>query len=248
MHTDASCSGLGAVLYQHQDGLDRVIAYASRSLKRSERNDPVHKLEFLALKWAVTDKLHDFLYGAEFEVVTDNNPLTYVLSTAKLDATGHRWVAALANYNSTITYRSGRLNKDADGLSRQFEGSEPEQIIYPDVLKAVINTCVASENEPQLAESITVSNTMQVQALDDLIPQDVLKSTAQNRDITISRVKTLLKCIEKPSAKEHASEIPEVRRYLRDWAKLSLKDEVLYRRATIKSDTYQQLVVPKDKI
>ena len=257
LHTDASCSGLGAVLYQHQDGLDRVIAYASRSLKPSERNYPAHKLEFLALKWAVTDKLHDYLYGAEFEVVTDNNPLTYVLSTAKLDATGHRWVAALANYNFTITYRSGRLNKDADGLSRQFEGSEPEQMIYPDVLKTVISTCVASENKSQLAESITVSNTMQVQALDDLIPQDVLKSTAlsatdwdqgQNRDITISRDKTLLKRAEKPSAKEQASETPEVRRYLRDWAKLSLKDEVLYRRATIKSDTYQQLVVPKDKI
>ena len=70
-------------------------------------------------------------------MVTDNNPLTYVLSTAKLDATGHRWVAALANCNFTITYRSGRLNKDADGLSRHFEGSEPEQIIYPDVLKVI---------------------------------------------------------------------------------------------------------------
>ena len=123
LHTDASCSGLGAVLYQCQDGLDRVIAYASRSLKPSEGNYPVHKLEFLALKWAVTDKFHDYLYGAQFEVVTDNNPLTYVLSTAKLDATGHRWVAALANYNFTITYRSGRLNQNADGLSRQFEGS-----------------------------------------------------------------------------------------------------------------------------
>ena len=128
LHTDASCSGLGAVLYQCQDGLDRVIAYASRSLKPSERNYPAHKLEFLALKWAVTDKFHDYLYGAQFEVVTDNNPLTYVLSTAKLDATGHRWVAALANYNFPITYRSGRLNQDADGLSRQFEGSEPEQL------------------------------------------------------------------------------------------------------------------------
>ena len=113
-------------------------------------------------------KLHDYRYGAEFEVVTDNYPLTYVLSTAKLDATGYRLVAALANYNFTITYRSGRLNKDADGLSRQFKGSKTEQIIYPDVLNAVINTCVASEIEPQLAESITVSNTMQVQTVDDL--------------------------------------------------------------------------------
>ena len=211
IHTDASCSGLGAVLYQCQDGLDRVIAYASRSLKPSERNYPAHKLEFLALKWAVTDKFHDYLYGAQFEVVTDNNPLTYVLSTAKLDATGHRWVAALANYNFAITYRSEKLNKDADGLSRHFEGNEPERIIYPDVLKAVISTCLVPEKEPMLVENIAVTNATQVLVLDDLIPQDLLRSTAltatdwalgQNRDTDISRVKSLMTRSSKPSTRE----------------------------------------------
>ena len=82
--------GLGAVLYQYQDNQRRVIAYASRSLSPSERNYPTYKLEFLALKWAITDKFHEYLYGAEFQEFTDNNPLTYVLITAKLDATGHR--------------------------------------------------------------------------------------------------------------------------------------------------------------
>ena len=66
-----------------QEGKQRVIAYASRSLTRSERNYPVHKLEFLALKWAITDKFHEYLYGSQFQVYTDNNPLTYVLTTAK---------------------------------------------------------------------------------------------------------------------------------------------------------------------
>ena len=90
LHTDASGTGLGAVLYQKQAGLKRVIAYASRGLSKSERNYPAHKLEFLALKWAVCDKFHDYLYGPKFEVITDNNPLTYALSSAKLNATGHR--------------------------------------------------------------------------------------------------------------------------------------------------------------
>ena len=75
LHTDASGDGFGAVLYQDQDGQKRVIAYASRSLSRCQRNYPVHKLECLALNWAITDKFHEYLYGAEFQVFTDNNPL-----------------------------------------------------------------------------------------------------------------------------------------------------------------------------
>ena len=53
-----------------------------------------HKREFLALKWSVTDKFCDYLYGNKFEVRTDNNPLTYVLGKAKLDATSQRWIAS----------------------------------------------------------------------------------------------------------------------------------------------------------
>ena len=97
IHTDASREGLGAVLYQEHNGIERVIAYASRGLRNSERNYPAHKLEFLCLKWAVSEKFHDYLYGNQFLVCTDNNPLTYVLSSAKLDATGHRWLAALSH-------------------------------------------------------------------------------------------------------------------------------------------------------
>nr|KAG5686713.1 hypothetical protein BaRGS_020239 [Batillaria attramentaria] len=120
LHTDASQQGLGAILYQEQ----RVIAYASRSLSKAERNYPAHKLEFLALKWAVCEKFKDYLYGAEFVVFTDNNPLTYVLSTAKLDATGHCWLAALAAFKFSIRYKPGINNTDADTLSRMPTGRD----------------------------------------------------------------------------------------------------------------------------
>ena len=125
LHTDASGDGLDAVLYQVHDGQKRVIAYASRSLSKSERNYPVHKLEFLALRWAITDKFHEYLYGSEFQVFTDNNALTYVLITAKLDATGHRWVAALFNYTFSITYKPGKGHVDDDAL---FHIKWPEAI------------------------------------------------------------------------------------------------------------------------
>ncbi|KAL7856578.1 hypothetical protein SRHO_G00154770 [Serrasalmus rhombeus] len=105
LQIDASGEGLGAVLAQVQGGAERVIAYGSRGLTPAESHYPAHKLEFLTLKWAVTDKFYDHLYGNQFTVLTDNNPLKYVMSTAKLDATGQRWVSQLAMFNFDIQYR-----------------------------------------------------------------------------------------------------------------------------------------------
>ena len=87
-------------------------------MSKTERNYDAHKLEFLALKWLITQCFQEYLYGGTFEVHTDNNPLTYVLTSAKLDAMGQRWIASLANYDFKIFYWSGHLNVDADSLSR----------------------------------------------------------------------------------------------------------------------------------
>ena len=110
LQTDASGVGLGAILSQIQNGHERVIAYASRGLNPAETRYPAHKLEFLALKWAVTDKLRDYLLGKQFTVWTDNNPLLYVMTSAKLDATGQRWVAALSN-KQVQTWKEQRCSK-----------------------------------------------------------------------------------------------------------------------------------------
>ena len=119
LNTDASERGLGAILYQQQDDETfRVIAYASRTLSKTERNYDAQKLKFVALKWSITQRFHEYLYGGTFEVYTDNNPLMYVLTSAKLDAMGQRWIASLANYDFKIFYRSGHLNVDVDSLSR----------------------------------------------------------------------------------------------------------------------------------
>ena len=88
------------------------------SLNKAESHYPAHKLEFLAFKWAVVEKFHEYLYGSTFNVYTDNNPLTYMLTTAKLDAASHCWVASLANYNFRLHYRAGKANINANALSR----------------------------------------------------------------------------------------------------------------------------------
>ena len=128
LHTDACGTGLGAVLYQTwEDGTEAVIAYASRSLSKAKSHYPAHKLEFLTLKWAVVKKFHMYLYGSTFDVYTDNNPLTYMLTTAKLDTANHCWVTSLANYNFWLHCWAGKTNKDADALSRvSWLGCMPE--------------------------------------------------------------------------------------------------------------------------
>ncbi|KAI4904285.1 hypothetical protein NFI96_007443, partial [Prochilodus magdalenae] len=126
--TDGSLHGLGAVLSQKQGGAERVIAYASRGLRGSEKNDKNYsafKLELLALKWAVTEKFRDYLMFAKFSVVTDHNPLRY-LDTANLGAVEQRWVAQLAEYNFDVFYKPGKQNTNADVLSRLPSQEEPE--------------------------------------------------------------------------------------------------------------------------
>ena len=112
-----------------------------------------NKQEFLALKWAVTKQFHGYLspYGKnrnEFVVHTDNNPLTYIFSTANLDAAGQRWVAYLASYNFALEYQKGKDNTVADFLSHMddclMEGEVQDylsRIPYPGV-KAVLDNAI----------------------------------------------------------------------------------------------------------
>ena len=76
------------------------------------------KLELLALKWAITEKLHDYLHGSHFTVFTDSNPLTHVMTQRKLPAMKQRWTNALAGFDFGIKYRPGKANANTDGLSR----------------------------------------------------------------------------------------------------------------------------------
>ena len=91
LEMDASKEGLGAVLSQKQsDGCYHPVTFGSRSLTPLEKNYHSSKLEFLTLKWNVMEHFKEYVAYSPFVVQTDNNPLTYVLMTPNLDATGHR--------------------------------------------------------------------------------------------------------------------------------------------------------------
>ena len=90
LKTDAYKEGLGVVLSQKQeDGQFHLVAYGSWALTTHEKNYHSTKLEFLVLKWAIMEHFKEYLLYQPFLVKTDNNPLTYIMTTPNLDATGH---------------------------------------------------------------------------------------------------------------------------------------------------------------
>ena len=108
LETDASKEELGVVLSQKQeDGWFHLVAFGSQALTTHEKNYHSTKLEFLALKWAITEHFKEYLLYQPFLVRTNNNLLTYIMSTPYLDATGHCWVSALAKYNFQLEYQKG---------------------------------------------------------------------------------------------------------------------------------------------
>ena len=154
LEMDASGKGLGAVLSQKQaDRQYHPIAYASRVMNETKQRYHSNKQEFLTLKWVVTEQFHEYLspYGKnrnEFVVHTDNNPLTYIFSSANLDAAGQHWVARLASYNFSLEYQKGKNNTEANFLSWMNERLPEEEvqeylnkIPYPGV-KAVLDNAI----------------------------------------------------------------------------------------------------------
>ena len=144
LHTNAGVLGLGAVFYQVHEGMNKGISYAIRSLTHSETKYPVHKLEFLCLKWAITEQFHEYLYRNTFNVYTDNNPLTYVLMTAKLDAMGHRWITGLANYNFHIHYQSGKSNVETEALPR-IDWEKYDKTLPADSIQAIVTAALTGQ-------------------------------------------------------------------------------------------------------
>ena len=154
LEMDASGKGLGAVLSQKQaDGQYHPITYASHVMNETKQRYHSNKQEFLTLKWVVTGQFHEYLspYGKnrnEFVVCTDNNPLTYIFSSANLDAAGQCWVAHLASYNFSLEYQKGKDNTVADFLSWMNECLPEKEvqenlnkIPYPGV-KAVLENAI----------------------------------------------------------------------------------------------------------
>ena len=115
--TDASPVGLGAILVQEQNGEERVICYASRSLTDVEKRYSQTEKEALGIVWAC-ERLHMYLYGTDFEILTDHKPLQFIYSKkSRPSARVNRWVLRLQPNCFTVRHITGKENI-ADSLSR----------------------------------------------------------------------------------------------------------------------------------
>ncbi|KAG1445529.1 hypothetical protein G6F55_011924 [Rhizopus delemar] len=116
--TDASRNGLGCILTQlDENNHEHPIIYASRSLKSSEGNYGVSKLECLAVIWAVK-LFRPYLLGRKFTIITDHSALKGLLNSTNPIGIIARWITILAEYEYEIKYRPGRVNESADFMSR----------------------------------------------------------------------------------------------------------------------------------
>ena len=114
---DASNVGIGAVLSQVQDGEERVIAYASKTLSKAERNYCVTRRELLAIVTFVK-QYHHYLYGGRFLVRTDHAALYWLLRKKDPEGQMARWIATLQGYNMILRHRPGKKHGNADAMSR----------------------------------------------------------------------------------------------------------------------------------
>ncbi|KAF8046536.1 hypothetical protein N665_3639s0001 [Sinapis alba] len=168
VYTDASITGLGCVLTQH----GKVIAYASRQLKKHEGNYPTHDLEMAAVVFAL--KIwRSYLYGAKVQILTDHKSLKYIFTQPELNLRQRRWMEFVADYNLEIAYHPGKANLVADALSwrRAEVSSEREAEVLEGMVRTLRLNTVASKDEPLGLEAVNqadvLSRIKQAQGLDE---------------------------------------------------------------------------------
>jgi len=241
LRTDASRLGLGAVLCQvHPENKVKVVAYGSRALRRSEVNYSAHKLEFLALKWAITKKFHDYLYGVKFTVTTDHNPLCYVFTTAKLDATCHRWLAELSCYDFSVHYKPGKVNIDADVLSR----IPREGYLSEDDVKAV---CYIPDDT--LESTMNLTGNVPIEASSQQITLDSLCTDWESEQAADENISLVIKQMKlgKPNKETLSNMSYEARSLCRYWDSLKMQDGILYRETRINDQPVLQMILPQSQ-
>ena len=239
VETDASISGLGAVLMQMQDDSKlHPVAYASRSLTAAERNYSITELETLAIVWALT-RFHSYIYGQSITVVTNHAAVKAVLETPNPSAKHARWwtrVYGAGLKDVRIVYRAGRLNASADALSRSPHGDAPttgegEQ----ETQIAVVQTeCLMGEQSTGSGAANIIEDLLALPPLH--VPENRF-ADEQRKDAEIAEIVRFIETGDLPQEAKRA------RRLVLQKSLFTIEDGVLFY-VDPKQDHCQRIVVP----
>ena len=185
-----------------------MIAYASRTLTKSERRYFVTRKELLALVHFVKYFRH-YLYGKTFTVRTDHGSLRWLMQLKNPEGQIARWLEILSSYDMKIEHRPGRLHKNADGLSR-----------------IPCNQCGMKDSDEDDDHQETINRLTSPD--DDNRTVDI--KCLQEEDSDISLVKTWVKAEHRPEYKEIAEGSYFLKSLWNQWPRLQLEEDILVRK------------------
>lgn len=177
VYIDVSRIGLGRVLMQE----GRVIAYASRQLRKHEVNYPTHDLELVAVVFALKIWRH-YLYGKSCDIFTDHHSLKYIFTQKQLNSRQRRWLELIKDYELTIQYHPRKANVVADALCRTGVPKTCMPLIQ-ELDRMGISLCYAgvAHEETELLIQSPLREQVRVTQLQDRLLQDVRKRIEANR-------------------------------------------------------------------
>ena len=258
---DASDEGVGAVLLQEQEGVDRVIAYGSHRLSKSQKNYSTTRKELLACV-LFTQQFDHYLLGKKFKLRSDHASLQWLFNFKHPRGIIARWFEILAEFDFDIVFRPGAENVVADALSRRPADRTDVSTQTDDfVVRAVSDagnvaadalsrrpadrTDMPTQTDKSAARAVSDDPT--VRAVSALSWSFSYLREQQDQDEAVAEVTRLLSAGVKPRRRD-VSEV--VRPFLRQWSRLTLLSGVLYRmyRRRAGEEERLQVVVPESLV
>ena len=265
LDTDASDMGLGAVLSQDQDGVERVLSYSSRTLTKPERNYCVTRRELLAIIFGLK-KFRHYLLGRRVLIRTDHAALKWVMHFKDPEGQVARWIQIMDTFDYEVQHRPGKLHGNADGLSRvpcrQCGHGEGEDSLHCRVMTtrqsqesmkgesaAAISSPAAGRAGVDVGDASETDST----AADPPDPDEGGSvgeewSTAQKEDEVMGRVYEWVTTGTTPTSEEIGGATPELRTLVAQLGRLRVKEEIMGRWWHTPGGTQQfQILVPLSK-